>query len=281
MTRSRQNQRANGTVVELFGKTRHPTWKRVLSRGVLSHLIAFLIGGWIGPSLGLSNLNESSALQEARSTCVASFGKYQGPEYRAPDTVGTPRCLVESKFMKVQQHQVRQEASGGPVIIPDWLWVDYHDTVNVLVEAPGQKGYFHIFEQTKYGLEGRQSLAVVGGICEVGESPETTARREVQEEMGVTCRSLHFLGRFRTDVNRGAGWNSSFLATDCSKTAIRSETLPDGEKGEQIGHLDTEKQALLRISLVDLRQKLRDGNFIEVKWSATVALALLHPVIHS
>ena len=276
--RSRQAQRNEVLSFEMYGESnRHSKWHRCMSRGTVSYLVTLLVGIWIGSlSCSFSHTCESSTLHKEGSNCVVTFGTYQGPEYRSPDTVGTPQCLVENKFMKVQQHQVRQESVGS--IIPDWLWIDYHDTVNVLVEAPGQTGHFQIFEQTKYGLEGRQSSAVVGGICEVGETPETTARREVQEEMGVLCKSFRFLGRFRTDVNRGAGWNSSFLATDCTNVAAKATASDDGE---QIGHLDTERQDLRIVSLDDLRQRLREGNFIEVKWSLTVALALLHPAIYS
>jgi len=158
------------------------------------------------------------------SECAISFGTYRGgneySDVRA-GTVGRPKCLVESKFLKVQQHRVRvkSEDEDGEVaeeIVEDWLWIDYHDRVNVLVEAPrnrvnrtdfdedGEEGRrFYVFEQTKYALEGRQSLAIVGGIVEPGEVPESAARREVAEELdATTCLRYQFLGRYRTDVNR-------------------------------------------------------------------------------
>ena len=61
---------------------------------------------------------------------------------------------------------------------------------------------FLIFRQTKYALEGRQSYAIVGGIIEPGEKAVDAAQREVHEELGLLCDTT-FLGRFRTDVNRG------------------------------------------------------------------------------
>ena len=136
-------------------------------------------------------------------SCAVSFGEYKGNVYSNYDsgTRGEPICLVESKFLKVQQHQVQMPGSDS--IIPDWLWIDYHDRINVLVEAPATDGQterkFHIFEQSKYALEGRMSKAIIGGIIEPGEDAEHAARREVEEEMGLTCEKLHFLGRYRTD----------------------------------------------------------------------------------
>lgn len=211
--------------------------------------------------------------------CVVSFGAYKGPVYNSRDsgTRGEPKCLVESKFVKVQQHHVQMPGSDS--IIPDWLWIDYHDRINVLVEAEATKGQterkFLIFEQSKYALEGRMSKAIIGGIIEPGEKPEHTAKREVEEEIGLTCNQLHFLGRFRTDVNRGMGWLNSFLATDCVKAQKHSED--DLTKAEEVGAADTERQDLRTITLPELRKAAMDGDFLEVQWSATVALALLHP----
>lgn len=77
----------------------------------------------------------------------------------------------------------------------------------MLVEAEAASGeqekMFFVFTQSKYALEGRISKAIIGGIIEPGEDPENAARREVEEEMGLQCLKLNFLGRFRTDVNRG------------------------------------------------------------------------------
>lgn len=130
-----------------------------------------------------------------------------------------------------------------------------------------------IIESMKqYALEGRNSLAIVGGIIEPGEAPEAAARREVQEEMQQNCREFHFLGRYRTDVNRGGGWTNTYLATHCQKTKKELQHVAD-----EVGVADTERQDLRRITLNDLREAVLAGKFLEIQWSATVALALLHP----
>lgn len=173
---------------------------------------------------------ESSSPLLSEGECEVSFGTYRGGnEYSnhgdhdaagaGLTTVGKPHCLVESKFLKLQRHKVSLAAAVGQeeaTVVEDWLWIDYHDRVNVLVEAPAEEQdeepqggiaadgqrRFYVFEQSKYGLEGRTSLAVVGGIVEPFEAAETAARREVAEELGVVCSMYEFLGRYRTDVNR-------------------------------------------------------------------------------
>lgn len=166
-----------------------------------------------GSNEPLSYLGVEHDSGKNNNDCVISLGSYRGPEYRTTSTVGKPQCLVESKFLKIQQHTVSVPSSSPQgtttSVIDDWLFIDYHERINVLVEAPRQSGWtephFYLFEQTKYALEGRMSLAIVGGIIEPGEAPLKAAQREVKEEMRVACQHFHFLGRYRTDVNRGGG----------------------------------------------------------------------------
>jgi len=216
--------------------------------------------------------------------CAMTFGVYNGPSYRSPHrTLDTGPCIVQSKWMRVIQHIVRlnDNPHDEDKVIEDWLWIDYHDRVNVLVHSDvkidSDENQFYVLRQTKYALEGRTSLAVVGGIIEPGDTAEATAIREVQEEMQANCQTFHFLGRFRTDVNRGLGWVHSFLAMNCHRQeekAISIEVSVD-----DIGKTDTEKQIITTLSLSQIREELRQGSFIEVQWSNTVALALLHEIL--
>ena len=126
-----------------------------------------------------------------------SYGTYHGGTYSLPSsTVGDPRCRLESKWMKIMQHSVR---IGEDTIIDDWLFVDHHDRINVLVQDPKDSESFLIFRQTKYAFEGKDSLAVIGGLIEPGETAEITAQREIYEELdGMICYNYIKLGRFRT-----------------------------------------------------------------------------------
>lgn len=212
--------------------------------------------------------------------CLLNFGEYKGHVYKTKETRGNPKCLLQSKWMKVQQHRVQFEGSAS--LINDWLWIDYHDRINVLVEAPtkfqknADERYFHAFLQSKYALEGRTSKAIIGGIIEPGEKPELSAEREIREEMGLKCDELHFLGRFRTDVNRGIGWVNSFLAAHCHPVA-QAKDEEGGSSGDQVGAADMERQDLITLSQTELKQAVLAGEFIEVQWSNTVSMALLHP----
>jgi 8-oxo-dGTP pyrophosphatase MutT (NUDIX family) len=237
--------------------------------GFLRLVAAFLLGFFLSAHGRLP-------FSKVGGDCTISFGniKYRGPQYLAEATVGSPKCLVESTFLKVQQHSVRLE--GQSDIIDDWLWIDYHDRINVLIEVSepmtDQEPRFLVFEQTKYALEGRKSLAIVGGIIEPGETPEEAAFREVLEETRHRCANLHFLGRYRTDVNRGMGWTNSFIASRCR----RAEAGVDRGIQGQVGAADSEQQDVRIMSLADVQEAALDGKFLEIQWSATVALAMLH-----
>ena len=212
-----------------------------------------------------------------KSSCIASFGKYNGARYHKKGETIKTTCLVESKWMQLSQHSV---SLGGKSkgIINDWLFIDYHDRINVLVEAwdgddqTNDKRYV-VFKQTKYAYSG-DSLAIVGGIIEPSEEPQAAARREVQEEMNVNCERLVSLGKYRTDVNRGMGWVHSFIAKDC-RDMTGGESTNDSEKSTQVGAADTEGQKKILMTVAELRDAARNGGFVEVQWSNTVALALL------
>jgi ADP-ribose pyrophosphatase YjhB (NUDIX family) len=233
---------------------------------------------WMLVMVGVFTIVYVRYLRGISRECAVSFGAYKGHQYTSKETVGKPKCWLESKWMRVQQHQVRFE--GQSSIIHDWLWIDYHDRINVLVEAPssGKERQFYVFKQSKYALEGRTSKAIIGGIIEPGERADIAAQREVEEEMGLKCEEFHFLGRFRTDVNRGIGWVNSFLAAHCTKL-VRQHSPDEGE--DQVGTADVERQDLIKLTLSEVRDAVLQGEFIEVQWSNTVSLALLHPELAS
>lgn len=239
----------------------------------LQLITAFLLGS-ISTLLLVSVLNPHLNLLQSSSSCAISFGSYHGPQYRTDQTVGASTCLVESKFLKLQQHGVRLE--GSSEVIADWLWVDYHDRINVLAQAPDstpETPTFLVFEQTKYALEGRTSLAIVGGIIEPGEGPEQAAKREVEEELQVVCEHWCFLGRYRTDVNRGVGWTNTYLASQCHPAKQQQQ---HEAKQYEVGVADTERQDVKTLTKSELEEAVSAGKFLEIQWTATISLALLH-----
>ena len=157
--------------------------------------------------------SQLSPLTPSTNKCLVSHGAYAGAIYTKPGETTSNKCLVQSSWMRLAQHTVQLPNSNGKVI-DDWLWIDYHDRINVLVEAPSSvqstpdEKEFIILSQTKYALTAT-SLAIVGGIIEPSEESQFAAQREVKEELGVSCKEWKALGKFRTDVNRGMGWVST------------------------------------------------------------------------
>jgi hypothetical protein len=192
-------------------------------------------------------------------------------------------------------------------ILDDWLWIDYHDRINVLVEAPPKRPSssktdaaatsvtkYLILEQSKYALND-PSLAIVGGIVEKDEFHLDAAKREVLEEMDVTCLRWTFLGNnggasssgsgggggYRTDVNRGMGWVYPYLAEDCTYNTAGGgggDGVDDDvdDVADVVEGRDIEERSVRGMTLDEVRAAVMDGKFVEVQWSNTVALAMLH-----
>ena len=93
------------------------------------------------------------------------------------------------------------------------------------------------------------------------------AKREVAEEMGLVSGRWRKLGEFRTAVNRGGGTIHCFLAEE-------AVALPR-TASSRAGHDDLERMDMVFLDEAELRAELLSGNFAEVKWTATISLALL------
>ena len=79
-----------------------------------------------------------------------------------------------------------------------------------------------------------------------------------------------FLGSYRTMANRGGG----FIYTYLLKNAV---PLQEGAGTEAFqGTGDDEAQSILYISEEEMARAVASGDFKEVKWAATMSLALLH-----
>jgi ADP-ribose pyrophosphatase len=269
--------------------------KRIVFFSVVCCTVLFFVYMTLHENKELSHLAQHGNLKHTATsslgnpTCRISYGAYSGNLWTKSDETVGRTCLLESKRMRVDHHS-RKLPDGN--IIDDWLWIDYGDRVNVLVRERGsnsESGKFIVFEQTKYALEG-SSLAVVGGFIEPNESSENAALREVQEELQLHCDAKHLkvnfllhslslliisiflqaLGTYRTDVNRGLGWVHGFLVEDCVHVQNRSGDLVADADSKQ------ESQSMRRLSLEQLEEAVVGAQFVEVQWTAAVALALLH-----
>jgi 8-oxo-dGTP pyrophosphatase MutT (NUDIX family) len=94
------------------------------------------------------------------------------------------------------------------LICPDW--------VNVV--AFTAKGELLLVEQFRHGIDA-STLEVIGGVCDPGEDPAVTARRELLEETGHQCRELLRLGSCRPNPAVQNNHCHFFLALDCAPVA--------------------------------------------------------------
>jgi hypothetical protein len=184
---------------------------------------------------------------------------YSGPHWKHQGQTLDATEVFNSKFVRIESHTVR---TGKGDVVNGWIWIDYHDRVNVLVED--ERGVFTVLRQTSYGL-GSTSLSVVSGAVALNENPREAAARELLDELGMISHDWFFLGKFRTDANRGGGFVYSFLA----KKAVLDK------RGRKSPTNELEKREVIRMTARQLSVSVLRGEFGDAKWSNTVALALL------
>eukprot|EP01061_Rhynchopus_euleeides_P039231 TRINITY_DN67312_c0_g1_i1.p1 TRINITY_DN67312_c0_g1~~TRINITY_DN67312_c0_g1_i1.p1 ORF type:complete len:261 (+),score=72.44 TRINITY_DN67312_c0_g1_i1:104-784(+) len=182
---------------------------------------------------------------------------YKGEPWR-PEGFVSSKLMVSTKFGRCELHTLRTESGR---VMSDWLWFDDTDAVNVLVETQG--GDFLVFRQRKYGIP-QMTHAVIGGIIEKGETPLAAAQRELAEELSMRSEKWVDLGTYRTAANRGGGYISWFLAV--------------GARSTKTGHSDDdlETRSVVKLTRAQLITRLLNKEFGEIKWAATVAMALLY-----
>ena len=210
-----------------------------------------------------------SSHQEEVVATKKSSHSYKGTQY-LNDRGATldVTTIYETKFARFQIHQVLLE--DGKTVVDDWMWMDECDSVIVLIQ--NEKGNYLVFRQRKYGILG-QTYAVLGGLIEPGEDPTRAAQRELKEELQMTSKDWVSMGAYRTAANRGGGTSYTFLARH-TRPIITSETATMDKK-EEYSEGESERQEVLELSKKELVEALLAGEFQEIKWTATVALALL------
>ena len=97
------------------------------------------------------------------------------------------------------------------LVCPEWVNV-------VAFTAPNLGGELLLVEQFRHGIDA-STLEVVGGVCDPGEDPATTARRELLEETGHEAGSWVALGSCHPNPAVQNNRCHLFLALDCVPVA--------------------------------------------------------------
>ena len=226
------------------------------------------IGRWMSRAAALALLSAVTSVLMLAGTLtpveathhVVQREEFLGRQFWTNTTLSV-RTVAETPFARCQLHEVRLPDGGTT---RDWVVFDERSHVNVLVRTKDDNK-FVVFRQAKYALA--DSLAPVGGFVEDGESPLATAKRELHEELGLRSTQWHELGSYVSSANRYGGRVHAYFADACvpaERTVARK-----GARG------DLERQHVLRLSRSELQEALLAGRFGEVKWTATIALALL------
>ncbi|MFH5830968.1 NUDIX hydrolase [Halalkalibaculum sp. DA384] len=99
-----------------------------------------------------------------------------------------------------------------------------------------------LVEQFRFGID-KPSLEIPGGVCDEGETPLETARRELQEETGYTSASWTSLGKVSANPAIMNNYNHFFLAENCKRDGsmnldqherIKVHTLPYAQFLERV-----------------------------------------------
>ncbi|HXG92851.1 MAG TPA: NUDIX hydrolase [Blastocatellia bacterium] len=135
-----------------------------------------------------------------------------------------------------------------------------------IVHHNGGAGALPVFEdgtvalvrQWRYPL-GRYSLEIAAGRIERGHTPEETARRELQEELGLRARELRRLGEFYVAPGYCEERLFVYLATDLEPCA---QSFDEDEEIE-----------VARMSFNDALARVQSGEIDDAKSIITILLA--------
>ena len=66
------------------------------------------------------------------------------------------------------------------------------------------------------------------------------------------------------------------VSSSSSQSSINNPNKKDDNDDDEVGGHDIEKQLVQRMTITNIRNAVIAGRFVEVQWSNTVALAMLH-----
>jgi 8-oxo-dGTP pyrophosphatase MutT (NUDIX family) len=122
--------------------------------------------------------------------------------------------LFQNVLIRRRSPHTEREHDFTRLLCPDW--------VNVIAfTAPGQSEpgrELLLVEQFRHGIDA-STLEIIGGVCDAGEDPAATARRELLEETGHTSGRWLDLGSCTPNPAVQNNRCHFFLALDCVSVA--------------------------------------------------------------
>ena len=167
------------------------------------------------------------------------------------------RTLQVTKIFDLVQRDMilaseQHRASFSVLKAPDWI--------NIMALTKDQQAI--LVEQYRYGLQA-PTLELAGGVCDPGEHPLETSKRELLEETGFASEEWISLGKVSSNPAMQDNYTHSFLALNCEKVA---EQKLDGNERIQV-HL---------IPIEQFLDYVQSGVIDHSLVAATTAKYLLH-----
>lgn len=139
---------------------------------------------------------------------------------------------------------------------PTFDLVKHHGAVTILPVDP--QGNVWFVRQFRIGAE-MDLLEIPAGLLEEGESPETSAAREVQEEIGMAAGKLQKLGEFYMVPGYSTEKMTAYLATELYTSALPTDEYELLER--------------VAIPLAQVYEMVKAGEILDGKTLASLLLA--------
>jgi 8-oxo-dGTP pyrophosphatase MutT (NUDIX family) len=119
--------------------------------------------------------------------------------------------LFRNDMVRRRSPHTQREHDFTRLLCPDW--------VNVIAfTEPAAGAELLLVEQFRHGIDA-STLEIIGGVCDPGEDPATSARRELLEETGHSSRNWVSLGSCAPNPAVQNNRCHFFLAQDCVPVA--------------------------------------------------------------
>ncbi|MGH6928806.1 MAG: NUDIX domain-containing protein [Dongiaceae bacterium] len=158
------------------------------------------------------------------------------PSQKGPYTVLSSELRYRNRWMIVREDQViRPGGSAGLFGVVEMVG-------GSSVLAVDREENVYLVREYKYAV-GRDSLEVVSGAIDAGETPLEAARRELREEAGLIAAEWHQLGTVDPFTTAIRCTNHLFVAKTLSPTPA------DPDDGEEIALVRVPLEAALQLVL--------------------------------